>query len=275
MKFGVEIKFPVYRIYALFISRLRNNLNRVRKKARRIRLVEFGHRSTRERQRKKRARLPLLFKFVAMARKKVREYDGKRLIVKQAKAQGVKLGKTAGRSAQVSAVQLEKNASAFYEALAVRCPWLKEDKLVVKPDMLFGKRGKNNLVMLNCDYETAQMFIADRMNTELEISGVTGTLTTFVIEPFVPHEHEYYLGIQTERDGDTVSFGACGGVDIEDNWHKVKSTLVPCGVPGEDTSIASMSSSSRCSPTRAFHLRMSRCLPSLLRPASKRTWIWT
>lgn len=173
-----------------------------------------------------------------MARKKVREYDGKRLIVKQAAAAGVKMGKTAGRSAQVSAVQLERNAAAFYESLAVRCPWLKTDKLVVKPDMLFGKRGKNNLVLLNGDYAAAQKFIAERMNKELEISGVTGTLTTFVIEPFVPHEHEYYLSIQPDREGDTVSFGACGGVDIEDNWDKVRSLTVPCGLPGEDSSLS-------------------------------------
>jgi succinyl-CoA synthetase beta subunit len=38
-------------------------------------------------------------------------------------------------------------------------PWLKSTKLVVKPDMLFGKRGKHDLVGLNLDYAGVEAFI--------------------------------------------------------------------------------------------------------------------
>jgi ATP citrate (pro-S)-lyase len=166
----------------------------------------------------------------AMARKKIREYDGKRLLVRQL-GEAVKLGGGGGKAAQVSAAAIGIDSAGFYRRLAQAEPWLQATKLVVKPDMLFGKRGKNNLVMLNQDYNAAQKFIAERMGKEIVVSGVAGTLSTFIIEPFVPHEHEYYLSIRTDRFGDILSFGACGGVDIEENWDKVKSVLVPPGLP--------------------------------------------
>ena len=34
-------------------------------------------------------------------------------------------------------------------------------------DMLFGKRGKNDLLALNVDYSVAQQFIAARMNKQV------------------------------------------------------------------------------------------------------------
>lgn len=174
-----------------------------------------------------------------MARKKIREYDAKRLIARHVgKARGVKLAGAGGcRGARVAADGLAKGADAYYADLARAQPWLLDTKLVVKPDMLFGKRGKHNLVLLNADYAAAQRFIAERVGTEIEVSGVTGTLTTFLIEPFVPHDDEYYLSIQTLREGDKLSFGACGGVDIEDNWDKVRSVIVPAGSPDQDTAL--------------------------------------
>lgn len=172
-----------------------------------------------------------------MARKKIREYDGKRLLVRQLQTRGVKLARSAGRSAQVCNTSVERDAKSFYESLAIRHPWLLSERLVVKPDMLFGKRGKNNLVLLDADYDCAQKFIAQRLGSQLTVSDVSGILTTFVIEQFVPHQHEYYLAIQTKLNGDSLSFGACGGIDIEDNWHRVKSALVPIGRPDDTASI--------------------------------------
>ena len=42
-------------------------------------------------------------------------------------------------------------------------PWLKSTRLVVKPDMLFGKRGKHDLVGLNLDFACVEAFIKARM----------------------------------------------------------------------------------------------------------------
>jgi ATP-citrate lyase beta-subunit len=55
----------------------------------------------------------------------------------------------------------------------------------------------------------------------------TGTLTHFLIEPFAPHDAEYYLAFTSSRDVDTIHFSPKGGVDIESVW----STVVMIDVP--------------------------------------------
>lgn len=53
------------------------------------------------------------------------------------------------------------------------------------------------------------------------MSGCKGPITTFIVEPFVPHNEEFYLNIVSDRLGCSVSFSECGGIDIEENWDKV------------------------------------------------------
>ncbi|XP_066373152.1 ATP-citrate synthase alpha chain protein 3-like [Miscanthus floridulus] len=84
-------------------------------------------------------------------------------------------------------------------------------KLVVKPDMLFGKRGKSGLVALNLDLAQVRQFVKERLGVEVEMGGCKAPITTFIVEPFVPHDQEYYLSIVSERLGSTISFSECGG----------------------------------------------------------------
>ncbi|MED6186423.1 hypothetical protein PIB30_066587 [Stylosanthes scabra] len=51
-------------------------------------------------------------------------------------------------------------------------------------------------------------------------------ITTFIVEPFVPHDQEFYLSIVSERLGSTISFFDSGGIDIEENWDKVKTIFL-------------------------------------------------
>ena len=53
------------------------------------------------------------------------------------------------------------------------------------------------------------------------MGGCKAPITTFIVEPFVPHEKEFYLSIVSERLGCSVSFSECGGIEIEENWDKV------------------------------------------------------
>lgn len=53
------------------------------------------------------------------------------------------------------------------------------------------------------------------------MGGCKGPITTFIVEPFVPHNEEFYLNIVSERLGNSVSFSECGGIEIEENWDKV------------------------------------------------------
>lgn len=59
------------------------------------------------------------------------------------------------------------NQSTEFSELVDREPWLKTTQLVVKPDMLFGKRGKNDLLALNVNIGEAEAFIAARMNKQV------------------------------------------------------------------------------------------------------------
>ncbi|KAF8399670.1 hypothetical protein HHK36_015541 [Tetracentron sinense] len=156
-----------------------------------------------------------------MARKKIREYDSKRLLKEHFKRiSGSELGI---KSAQIT-------ESTDFNELAGKEPWLLSDKLVVKPDMLFGKRGKSGLVALNLDLAQVATFVKERLGKEVEMGGCKGPITTFIVEPFIPHHEEFYLNIVSERLGCSLSFSECGGIEIEENWDKVKTIFIPTGV---------------------------------------------
>lgn len=67
-------------------------------------------------------------------------------------------------------------------------PWLKTEKLVVKPDQLIKRRGKLGLIKVNADLSTVQKWIEQHMNKEQRIGKTVGKLKTFIIEPFIPHK---------------------------------------------------------------------------------------
>ena len=113
------------------------------------------------------------------------------------------------------------------DEVAKENPWVKEEKLVVKPDQLFGKRGKHGLILLNATFDQAKKWIEERMGKEVTIGKVTGKLTHFLIEPYVEHDKEYYVAIKDDRECDHIYFSTAGGVDIEENWDKVLTIDVP------------------------------------------------
>lgn len=156
-----------------------------------------------------------------MARKKIREYDGKRLFAEHIK-------RLSGLQFQLF-LALVSSESQDFQKLAAQNPWLKDRKLVAKPDVLFGKRGKNNLVLLNAALPQVEEFVKERVGKDTEVGGLKGTLSHFLIEPFVPHKEEYYLSLVSNREDITIYFSPSGGVDIEENWSTVKEIVVPSG----------------------------------------------
>ncbi|KAK9800315.1 hypothetical protein WJX73_000787 [Symbiochloris irregularis] len=164
-----------------------------------------------------------------MARKKIREYDSKRLL----KAHFARL---TGKMLPLNAVQVTKETS--FRQLLEENEWLKSTRLVVKPDMLFGKRGKHDLVGLNLDISGVESFINARLGKVLDMDGCAGAITTFIVEPFVPHKQEYYLSIQSNRLGCDVSFSEAGGIDIEANWDKVKVVTLHTGQQATGSTLA-------------------------------------
>jgi len=149
-----------------------------------------------------------------MAQRGIREYDAKSMLAKYWKEYVSKDFTYAGKVALV-------DPETDMDKLANKHPWLKKEKLVVKPDQLFGKRGKHGLILLNASYTDAKKWIKERMNKETTVGKVNGVLTHFLIEPFTPHKNEYYIAIKGNREGDIVYFSNHGGVDIESVWDTV------------------------------------------------------
>jgi ATP citrate (pro-S)-lyase len=62
---------------------------------------------------------------------------------------------------------------------------------------------------------------------------VQGYLTNFLVEPFVPHpqETEYYININSVREGDNILFYHEGGVDVGDVDAKASRLLIAPSEP--------------------------------------------
>ena len=165
-----------------------------------------------------------------MARKAIREYDAKRLLAQYlpeyAKGKFSYPGKIVSVDSQTD-----------MENLISRNPWLRTEKLVVKVDQLVGKRLKNNLVLLNAGLDEVTRFIREKMNSSVVVGDVGGVLTHFLIEPFVPHEREYFVAIRAIREGNMIEFSTEGGIDIEEKWESVVSIRIPILESVEDIDI--------------------------------------
>ncbi len=159
-----------------------------------------------------------------MAQKGIREYDAKRMLA-------AAVDKLSDGALKFEDRLVLVTPNTDLNALAEKHPWLAGTPLVCKPDQLFGKRGKNNLLFVNKRLDEVVAWIRERMNKTVTIQQTTGettgTLTHFLIEPFVPHEEEYYLAFTTGHDKDTIHFSTKGGVDIEEVWESVTTLDVP------------------------------------------------
>ncbi|MFX1516380.1 MAG: ATP citrate lyase citrate-binding domain-containing protein [Promethearchaeota archaeon] len=118
-------------------------------------------------------------------------------------------------------------------------PWFKTDKLAAKPDQLFGKRGKAKLLLLDADFDALKSFCSDRLNKEVEIGGIKGTLNRFLVEPFIPHEKEFYVSITSDMENDIIHFSFEGGIFVEENWDKVIHIPIPIGTDISSFDLAS------------------------------------
>jgi len=148
-----------------------------------------------------------------MAQRGIREYDAKRLLARY-------LPEYLNDFSYNGNLALVEPDTGL-EDLESSNPWLKTSRLVVKPDQLFGKRGKHGLVLLDSDWDKARKYLKENMGSEVVIGGITGRLSHFLIESFIPHEEEFYVAISSDYDGDNIFFSTKGGVSVEENWDKV------------------------------------------------------
>ncbi|MFB3763951.1 MAG: ATP citrate lyase citrate-binding domain-containing protein [Methanotrichaceae archaeon] len=163
-----------------------------------------------------------------MAQRGIREYDGKRMLAKYLPEYLSDLS----YKGQLILVSPETDI----DNLPADNPWLKTEKLVVKPDQLFGKRGKHGLVLLDASWDAALTYLKKNMDALVTVGGIEGRLTHFLIEPFIPHKDEFYIAISSDYDGDNIYFSTSGGISVEENWDKVVQIHVDIleGIDGVD-----------------------------------------
>jgi ATP citrate (pro-S)-lyase len=158
-----------------------------------------------------------------MAHKAIREADGKRMLARHLKDYSD--GKYTVPDKIVSVVPETDLAE-----LPKQYPWLTKEKLVVKPDQLIKRRGKNNLVLIGATYAEAKRWIKEKSAAPITVhgkfeadgkpadKGTVGQLTNFIIEPLTPHAQadEAYVAIMATKTGDIILFCHEGGVNVGD-----------------------------------------------------------
>jgi ATP-citrate lyase beta-subunit len=156
-----------------------------------------------------------------MAQKGIREFDAKKLLAKHWQRY---IGQEFIYPGRVVLVDSQTD----FDELLLENPWLRKSMLVVKPDQLFGKRGKHGLVKLNVGFDEAREWITELMGREVTVGNSADRLTDFIIEPFKPHQEEYYLAIKSQRQGEVIYFSNKGGINIEEGWDSV--IEIPVGI---------------------------------------------
>ena len=98
---------------------------------------------------------------------------------------------------------------------------------VLKPDMLFGKRGKRWLLGINLNQTECVKWFHKYYNKAESIDGVDGTLDVFLAEKCVEVSQEYYLSFSQNREWDSIYFSFEGGVNVEENWDSITRITLP------------------------------------------------
>ncbi len=164
-----------------------------------------------------------------MAQKAIREYDAKSILAKHWDEFFPEF------TYAYETVIVENSEQLSNEAKDKE--WLKNKPLVVKPDMMFGKRGKNGLVLFkdkkpgDVSLKKATSWIDEKASKPQSVyftfDGDTPTgspqvdnISHFIVEPFTPHnqEEEYYISATCVGDHDMLYMSAEGGMEVEEGW---------------------------------------------------------
>jgi ATP citrate (pro-S)-lyase len=171
-----------------------------------------------------------------MAHKAIREADGTRMLARL-------LPEYSHGKYSISDKIVTVSPGTDMAQLPKQYPWLTTEKLVVKPDQLIKRRGKNKLVLVGANYDQAKAWIQEKSKTPITIygkfdsngkpldKGTVGQLTHFIIKPFVPYRDsdEYYVAVMSTKEGDTILFYHEGGVNVGDVDSKASRLEVPIG----------------------------------------------
>jgi ATP citrate (pro-S)-lyase len=171
-----------------------------------------------------------------MAQKPIREADGMRMMARL-------LGSYSDGRFTVDDKFVTVTPDTDLAGLPDRYEWLTEQKLVVKPDQLIKRRGKNGLILVGASFDQAKSWIEEKAKAPITIhgefdaegrptdEGTFGRLTHFLVEPMFAHDEadECYVAIMSERTGDDLLFHHQGGIHVGDVEAKAARMHVPVG----------------------------------------------
>jgi ATP citrate (pro-S)-lyase len=171
-----------------------------------------------------------------MAQKAIREAQGKLMMARM-------LREYTGGKYVVEERVISVGPDTDLRKLPVHYKWLTRTRLVVKPDQLIKRRGKNKLILAGATYAQVVRWIEEKRKGPTTIygkfdakgkpidRGTEGQLTDFIIEPLAPHKDsdECYVAITSNRDGDRILFHHQGGINVGDVDAKALKMQVPVG----------------------------------------------
>ena len=121
-----------------------------------------------------------------MAHKAIREADGKRMLARLFKDYS-------GGKYEISDKIVTVGPNTDMANLQLQHKWLNTEKLVVKPDQLIKRRGKNKLILVDANFDQAKEWIKEKSDDPTIIhgkfdengkpsdKGTIGQLTHFII----------------------------------------------------------------------------------------------
>lgn len=104
-------------------------------------------------------------------------------------------------------------------------PWMSKSKMVVKAHEALGSRFKLGLVKIDLDIDGVKK--ASKEILGREVKGLK--ISQVIIAEMIEHKEEYYLAVQSNREGAEILMAKFGGIDVEENWEKVKRSFVEVG----------------------------------------------
>jgi len=123
-----------------------------------------------------------------------------------------------------------------FEQLSTVNDWLKKSKLVVKAHEALGSRFKLGLVKVGLDLAGAKSAVKEMLGRQIESISIREVIVSEAID----HKDEFYASAKSTRDGVDLMVTTYGGVEVEDNWDKVKKLTVEIGETPSDADLSKL-----------------------------------
>ncbi len=137
-----------------------------------------------------------------------------------------------------------------FEQLSQANDWLKTGKLVVKAHEALGSRFKLGLVKVGLDVKGARAAVKEMLGRTVD----TLTIREVIVSEAVDHQEEYYVAVQSTRDGAEIMAATCGGIEVESNWDRVKRISVDVGASPTDAALQGLAKDAGFSGALAGHV---------------------